>query len=323
MHLVNKPEVKHKIGMTHTCSPQAAPQRTFRKTLCCATRAYLPQNAALPAISRTCFEGPFGEVLRATGPMAKANPFRFSTKYQDDETGLLYYGYRYYNASTGRWASRDPGAYSEAINLYGFNAGDPIDYTDFLGLYVVYSEGYAFRDPWYGSLGAQRGSGSSQSTAASYSGWGSPWRTAICNSGVLYEGPDGDYPSERTSFVKASLWYFDRCTKRYRVTCKATLKGRVWGRLNQGPPNYLVNGSILGEPALPSETTTTPIDPGGSAFTMQFQKTVTKDIALTQDSKRPYILYHLFMPIALQVKNHFRGGFSESGEASCTITGSN
>ncbi|HNR72510.1 MAG TPA: RHS repeat protein, partial [Verrucomicrobiota bacterium] len=41
--------------------------------------------------------GPFGEVLRATGPMAKANLFRFSTKYQDGETDLLYYGYRYYN----------------------------------------------------------------------------------------------------------------------------------------------------------------------------------------------------------------------------------
>ena len=40
--------------------------------------------------------------------MAKANPFRFSTKYQDDETDLLYYGYRYYNASTGRWMSCDP-----------------------------------------------------------------------------------------------------------------------------------------------------------------------------------------------------------------------
>ncbi|HCL92873.1 MAG TPA: RHS repeat-associated core domain-containing protein [Verrucomicrobiota bacterium] len=52
--------------------------------------------------------GPFGEVLRATGPMAKANLFRFSTKYQDGETDLLYYGYRYYNASTGRWLSRDP-----------------------------------------------------------------------------------------------------------------------------------------------------------------------------------------------------------------------
>jgi RHS repeat-associated protein len=40
--------------------------------------------------------------------MAKANPFRFSTKYQDDETDLLYYGYRYYNSNTGRWLSRDP-----------------------------------------------------------------------------------------------------------------------------------------------------------------------------------------------------------------------
>ena len=52
--------------------------------------------------------GPFGELIRATGPMAKLNPIRFSTKYQDDETGLLYYGYRYYNPSTGRWPNRDP-----------------------------------------------------------------------------------------------------------------------------------------------------------------------------------------------------------------------
>ncbi len=31
--------------------------------------------------------------------MAKANPFRFSTKFQDSETDLLYYGFRYYNPS--------------------------------------------------------------------------------------------------------------------------------------------------------------------------------------------------------------------------------
>jgi RHS repeat-associated protein len=52
--------------------------------------------------------GPFGELIRATGPMAKLNPFRFSTKYDDDESDFLYYGYRYYNPSTGRWLSRDP-----------------------------------------------------------------------------------------------------------------------------------------------------------------------------------------------------------------------
>jgi hypothetical protein len=40
--------------------------------------------------------------------MSESNPFRFSTKYQDDETGLLYYGYRYYQPVTGRWINRDP-----------------------------------------------------------------------------------------------------------------------------------------------------------------------------------------------------------------------
>ena len=33
---------------------------------------------------------PFGELIRANGPMAKANPLRVSTKYQDEETGLVY-----------------------------------------------------------------------------------------------------------------------------------------------------------------------------------------------------------------------------------------
>ena len=41
-------------------------------------------------------------------PLAKANAVRFLTKYQDDEGAFVYYGYRYYNASTGRWLSRDP-----------------------------------------------------------------------------------------------------------------------------------------------------------------------------------------------------------------------
>ncbi|MGO8931774.1 MAG: RHS repeat-associated core domain-containing protein [Limisphaerales bacterium] len=87
------------------CGPCA---RRSRKACACGE---LPQpigNSRLRRNPWTCFEGPFGEVTRATGPMAKPNPFRFSTKYQDDETDLVYYGYRYYSASTGRWLSRDP-----------------------------------------------------------------------------------------------------------------------------------------------------------------------------------------------------------------------
>ncbi len=80
--------------------------------------------------------GPFGEVIRATGTMAKMNPFRFSTKYQDDETDLLYYGYRYYSASTGRWISRDPIQERGGMNLYGSVGNDLISRTDRLGLDV-------------------------------------------------------------------------------------------------------------------------------------------------------------------------------------------
>jgi RHS repeat-associated protein len=52
--------------------------------------------------------GPFAEAVRTAGVMAKKMPLRFSTKYTDNESGLIYYGYRYLNPSTGRWMSRDP-----------------------------------------------------------------------------------------------------------------------------------------------------------------------------------------------------------------------
>jgi RHS repeat-associated protein len=108
--------------------------RGLRKGCCHRFHAHVLAPQAPLRNGRTCFEGPFGEVIRATGPMAKANPFRFSTKYQDDETDLLYYGHRYYNASAGRWPSRDPAEGATAGSLYGFVGNDPLDGFDVLGL---------------------------------------------------------------------------------------------------------------------------------------------------------------------------------------------
>ncbi len=81
-----------------------------------------------------CQYGSFAEVIRATGPIAKMNPFRFSTKYQDDETDLLYYGYRYYNASAGRWLTRDPFGESAGPGVYPLASCNPINNFDVLGL---------------------------------------------------------------------------------------------------------------------------------------------------------------------------------------------
>jgi len=77
--------------------------------------------------------GPFGELLRATGPLARTFNFLFSTKYFDWETGLYYYGHRYYNPSTGRWPNRDPIAEAGGFHLYAFCANNPVRYIDAYG----------------------------------------------------------------------------------------------------------------------------------------------------------------------------------------------
>jgi len=77
---------------------------------------------------------PFGKTIRSTGDLAEENTFRFSTKYFDDETSLSYYGYRYYNPSTGRWLNRDPIGENGGNNLLAFVRNDGVNRLDILGL---------------------------------------------------------------------------------------------------------------------------------------------------------------------------------------------
>ncbi|NCC60833.1 MAG: RHS repeat-associated core domain-containing protein [Verrucomicrobiae bacterium] len=92
-------------------------------------------NATNGIISAKYEYGPFGEVFCSVGDMAKVNPFQFSTKYTDNETDLLYYGYRYYSPALGRWMSRDPIEEKGGLNLYGFVNNDPVNKWDKLGLW--------------------------------------------------------------------------------------------------------------------------------------------------------------------------------------------
>ncbi|MDX1952065.1 MAG: RHS repeat-associated core domain-containing protein [Verrucomicrobiota bacterium] len=80
--------------------------------------------------------GPFGEVIRQSGAWAEANPITFSTKYRDHQTGLFYYGYRYYSPTLGRWISRDPIEEGDGNLLYGFVRNNPGSFWDPTGLSV-------------------------------------------------------------------------------------------------------------------------------------------------------------------------------------------
>ena len=92
------------------------------------------QARACTCDTKQVFDGPFGELIRETGSKAGEFNFRFSTKYQDAETDLLYYGFRYYDPVTGRWPSRDPIGEAGGLNLYGFVGNDPVNDADYLGL---------------------------------------------------------------------------------------------------------------------------------------------------------------------------------------------
>jgi len=64
---------------------------------------------------------------------AAANLFRFSTKWFDAETGLGYWGYRYYTPELGRWMNRDPMEEYGGTQLYNFLGNTPPGKYDALG----------------------------------------------------------------------------------------------------------------------------------------------------------------------------------------------
>jgi RHS repeat-associated protein len=57
----------------------------------------------------------------------------FSSKPSFGNQGLLYYGYRWYSPSLGRWINRDPIEESGGMNLYGFVGNDGVRNWDYLG----------------------------------------------------------------------------------------------------------------------------------------------------------------------------------------------
>ena len=64
-----------------------------------------------------CTSDAFGDLLSKSGPLADFFRHRFTTKYFDVETGLCYYGYRFYHSVIMCWLTRDPLEEDGGVNL--------------------------------------------------------------------------------------------------------------------------------------------------------------------------------------------------------------
>ena len=100
--------------------------------------------------------GPFDELIRTTGVLARTNPFRFFTKFSDDESDLVYYGYRYYSPSLGRWINRDPEEEGAGNNLYVFASNNGVGLFDGLGREVEEVEATEAGESYMGVEGASQ-----------------------------------------------------------------------------------------------------------------------------------------------------------------------
>jgi RHS repeat-associated protein len=76
---------------------------------------------------------PFGRIVQQSG--TGDFPFRFASYFRDAETGMIYYGYRYYSPEMGRWVNRDMIAEVGGLNLYG-TSNDFVNMFDILGMWT-------------------------------------------------------------------------------------------------------------------------------------------------------------------------------------------
>ena len=80
----------------------------------------------------------FGLTIATTGTTATPFGFVGGQGYRSDgQSGLQLLGARYYDASIGRFISRDPIGYAGGLNLYGYSGNDPVNGIDPTGHAVL------------------------------------------------------------------------------------------------------------------------------------------------------------------------------------------
>ncbi len=70
----------------------------------------------------------FGKRSASSGSLT--NPFQYTARESDMETGLYYYRARYYDANTGRFLSEDPIGFNGGLNFYSYTQNRPIGLRD-------------------------------------------------------------------------------------------------------------------------------------------------------------------------------------------------
>ena len=99
------------------------------------------------ALSNTYTFDAFGKLTTSTGTLP--NPFQYTGRESDLETGVYYYRARYYDPASGRFLSADPIRFNAGPNFYSYVQNAPTEAGDPLGLVQMnYRETYNILSFW-------------------------------------------------------------------------------------------------------------------------------------------------------------------------------
>lgn len=90
-------------------------------------------SSSAPALTDTNTYDSFGKLTAST--VTSTNPFRYTGREVDQETGIYYYRARYYDPQTGRFNSEDPLRWANGPAFYLYVMNSPVVLTDPLGLF--------------------------------------------------------------------------------------------------------------------------------------------------------------------------------------------
>jgi RHS repeat-associated protein len=131
------------------------------------------------------------------------NPFRYTARESDTETGLYYYRARYYDPAPGRFISEDRARFGGGFNFYAYVKNDPIDFIDPTGLKCWQSS------PW--------------AEIPSLRGPNGPAPYLAIEDGLYWEPTGWSYASfglDKTHCICTWIATHTRLRKYYRVTVK-------------------------------------------------------------------------------------------------------
>jgi RHS repeat-associated protein len=156
-------------------------------------------------------------------------PFTYTGREWDKETGLYYYRARYYDPMDGRFISKDPIGFRGGINLYSYVQNNPVGYIDPFGL-DKYTESFSM-------------SGSIMLFTAFTAKFDITMDTTACtatNSGPTYTGvtmgPVASASASANIVEEKTIGRAECCkadgTKGHRITKRIRVRGNTYASVN-------------------------------------------------------------------------------------------